>query len=213
MQTRILCGVQMPFFQCRSGIKWMRHQCFSRVQGAVLLIVGWSYVGNDVTHSTLLDRACACSYENLPRYRSYRVSNTAPWSLTKITLMWFCIFITITISQNNCSSWLFCFSSFARVRLFSYQLCRCINWPSTQRFLCYLGHSFQPPLCRLKLMTWNPSVGFSHWCLVIGQWQLIVRGNKPTPRLSLHNISVGTIINYNRWLIETSFNQSSIVHC
>ena len=42
------------------------------------LWVGRSYVGNDVTHSTLLDRACACSYENLPKYRSYRVSNTAP---------------------------------------------------------------------------------------------------------------------------------------
>ena len=48
-------------------------------QGAVLLSVRWSYVGNDVTHSTLLDRACACSYKNLPKYRSYRVSNTAPW--------------------------------------------------------------------------------------------------------------------------------------
>ena len=48
------------------------------VLGAVLLTVGRSYVGNDVTHSTLLDRACACSYENLPKYRSYRVSKTAP---------------------------------------------------------------------------------------------------------------------------------------
>ena len=48
-------------------------------QRAVLLTVGRSYVGNDVTRSTLLDRACACSYENLPKYRSYRVSNTAPW--------------------------------------------------------------------------------------------------------------------------------------
>ena len=53
---------------------------FPLVQGAVLLTVGRSYVGNDVTHSTLLDRACACSYENLPKYRSYRVSNTAPCS-------------------------------------------------------------------------------------------------------------------------------------
>ena len=42
----------------------------------MLLTVGRSYVRNDVTHSTLLDRACACSYENLPKYRSYRVSNT-----------------------------------------------------------------------------------------------------------------------------------------
>ena len=40
-------------------------------------MVGRSYVGNDVTHSPLLDRACACSYKNLPKYRSYRVSNTA----------------------------------------------------------------------------------------------------------------------------------------
>ena len=27
---------------------------------------------------TLLDRACACSYKNLPKYRSYHVSKTAP---------------------------------------------------------------------------------------------------------------------------------------
>ena len=47
----------------------------------LLLTVGRFYVGNDVTRSTLLDRACACSYENLPKYRSYRVSNTAPWCL------------------------------------------------------------------------------------------------------------------------------------
>ena len=47
--------------------------------GVVLLTVGRSYVGNDFTHSTLLDGACACSYENLPKYRSYRVSNTALW--------------------------------------------------------------------------------------------------------------------------------------
>ena len=47
--------------------------------GAVLLTVGWSYVRNDVTLLTLLDRMCACSYENLPIYHSYRVSNTAPW--------------------------------------------------------------------------------------------------------------------------------------
>ena len=49
-----------------------------KVLGAVLLTVGRSYVGNDVTPSTLLDRACACSYKNLPKYRSYRISNTAP---------------------------------------------------------------------------------------------------------------------------------------
>ena len=46
--------------------------------GAVLRTVGCSYVGNDVTHSTLLDRVCAGSYKTLPKYRSYRVSNTAP---------------------------------------------------------------------------------------------------------------------------------------
>ena len=54
--------------------------------GAVLLMVGRSYVGNDVTHSTLLDRACACSYKNLPKYRSYRVSNTAPLDIPQIRL-------------------------------------------------------------------------------------------------------------------------------
>ena len=53
-------------------------ELYSMAQGAVLLTVGRSYVGNDVTHSTLLDRACAYSYENLPKYRSYRVSNAAP---------------------------------------------------------------------------------------------------------------------------------------
>ena len=49
-------------------------------QWAVLLTVGRSYVGNDVTRSTLLDMEGACSYENLPKYRTYRVSNTAPVS-------------------------------------------------------------------------------------------------------------------------------------
>ena len=48
--------------------------------GRNLLTAGRFYVGNDVTHATLLDRACACSYENLPKYRSYRVSNMAPLS-------------------------------------------------------------------------------------------------------------------------------------
>ena len=55
--------------------------------GAVLLTVGRSYVGNDVTNSTLLDRACACSYENLPKYRSYRVGNTAPWPWRRSTIV------------------------------------------------------------------------------------------------------------------------------
>ena len=32
---------------------------------------------NDVTRPTLLARACACSYKNLPRHHFYRVSNTA----------------------------------------------------------------------------------------------------------------------------------------
>ena len=68
----------------------VRKSSFSKAQGlretgsrgAVLLTVGRSYVGNDVTHSTLLDRACASSYENLPKYRSYRVSHTAPCTLS-----------------------------------------------------------------------------------------------------------------------------------
>ena len=49
-------------------------------------MVGRSYVGNDVTHSTLLDGAYAFSYENLPKYRSYRVSNTAPRFIRTICL-------------------------------------------------------------------------------------------------------------------------------
>ena len=47
-------------------------------QGFVLLTVRRSYVGNDAKHSALLDRACACSYENLPRYNFFGVSKTAP---------------------------------------------------------------------------------------------------------------------------------------
>ena len=54
------------------------HVQLPRGQGAVLLTVGRSYVGNHVTHSTLVVRAGGCSYQNLPKYRSYRVSNTAP---------------------------------------------------------------------------------------------------------------------------------------
>ena len=43
-----------------------------------------------VTHSTLLDRlrACAYSYENLPKYRSYRISNTAPRALASSYFTW-----------------------------------------------------------------------------------------------------------------------------
>ena len=62
-------------------LQYIIHFVLLPAPGAVLLTVGRSYIGNDVTHSTLLDRACACSYENLPKYRSYRVSNTAPWPL------------------------------------------------------------------------------------------------------------------------------------
>ena len=35
--------------------------------------------------STTLNRACACSYKNLPKYRPYRVSNTAPWPIFRLT--------------------------------------------------------------------------------------------------------------------------------
>ena len=47
----------------------------------ILLTVQRSYVGNDVTCSVLLDRACACSYNNLPECCSYWVSNTAACGL------------------------------------------------------------------------------------------------------------------------------------
>ena len=43
-------------------------------QGAVLTTVGRSYIGYDVTRSTLLDRACACSCKNFPKRHSYCVS-------------------------------------------------------------------------------------------------------------------------------------------
>ena len=59
------------------------HSHLNPNQGAVLLTVGRSYAGNDVARSKLLDRACACSYENLPKYRSYGVSNTAPCAVTE----------------------------------------------------------------------------------------------------------------------------------
>ena len=49
-------------------------------------LVGRSYVGNDVTHSTLLARVCAVRRARLPtkiflKYRSYRVSNMTAWRL------------------------------------------------------------------------------------------------------------------------------------
>ena len=57
--------------------------------------IGRSYIGNDGMHSTLLDRACACSYENLPiLYRSYRVSNTAPCTLLNIGV-WFLVLFNV----------------------------------------------------------------------------------------------------------------------
>ena len=51
---------------------WLEHP------GAVLLTGGRSYVGNDVIHSTFLDRACACSYENLPKYLPQPALGTRP---------------------------------------------------------------------------------------------------------------------------------------
>ena len=38
------------------------------VLGAVLLTVGRSYVGKDITHSTLLDTAYACSYTAMVKF-------------------------------------------------------------------------------------------------------------------------------------------------
>ena len=72
-------------------------------QGAVLLTVGRSYVGNDVTHSTLLDRACACSYENLPTYRSYRVSNTAPCTTTQLRDYCTAVYLCTIVHMYSCT--------------------------------------------------------------------------------------------------------------
>ena len=68
----------------------------------MLLTVERSYIGNYVRHSTLLDRACACSYKNLPKYRSYRVSNTAPRTfLRKIVGRVFKITFIVFKSQEH----------------------------------------------------------------------------------------------------------------
>ena len=72
--------IRFAYVRQQGRLTGARRIGYAEVQGAVLLTVGRSYVGNDVTHSTLLDSTCASSYENLPKYRSYRVSNTAPWS-------------------------------------------------------------------------------------------------------------------------------------
>ena len=80
-KTVCQCPMVIPLIPRRSGS-----------QMAVLLTVGRSYVGNDVTHSTLLDRACACSYENLPKYRSYRVSVTNVEDLTSISMCRYIVF-------------------------------------------------------------------------------------------------------------------------
>ena len=78
------CVIKKPLF-----VPWMKNKHISlshatddMLLGAVLPTVGRSYVGNDVTHSMLLDRACACFYDDRPKYRlSFRVSTTAPWSV------------------------------------------------------------------------------------------------------------------------------------
>ena len=76
--VRLKGGMPLGCHTCRMAQACNNMSLRYMLQGAVLLTVGWSYVGNAGTHSTLLDRVCACSYGNLPKYRSYRVSNTAP---------------------------------------------------------------------------------------------------------------------------------------
>ena len=85
----------------------------------VLLTVGRSYVGNDVTHST----AGACSYENLPKYRSYRVrvSNTAP-RLVKLVLHRESRFSMRTFTTNRYIFYKLFFSLF--FQLFFFTLCK-----------------------------------------------------------------------------------------
>ena len=73
----------------------------TRVLGAVLLTVGRSYVGIDARHSTLLDMASACSYENLPKYRSYRVSSTAPLAPCYSQTSWQQTYHFVTISTTE----------------------------------------------------------------------------------------------------------------
>ena len=67
-QLSTLSQLLSPSLPFRSQLLFSVSLC----SGAVLLMVGRSYVENDVTHSTLLVR------ENLPKNRYYRVSNTTP---------------------------------------------------------------------------------------------------------------------------------------
>ena len=83
------------------------------LQGAVLLTVGRSYVVNDVTHSTLLDRVRACSCKNLAKYRSYRVSNTPAGHMIAAVADCFS-----TLKSSRKKSPFFVFSSDGEISLF-----------------------------------------------------------------------------------------------
>ena len=64
--------------------RWRR----DRYLGAVLLTVGRSYIGHDFTHSTLLDRACACSYKNFLNIVPTALVTRPPGTLVDIIFLW-----------------------------------------------------------------------------------------------------------------------------
>ena len=55
-----------PQHVCTPGLRTESHYYQIESCLVVLLTVGRSYVGNDVTRSKLFDRASMCSYENPP---------------------------------------------------------------------------------------------------------------------------------------------------
>ena len=80
MSKRQLCLWEYQWFLCQCGLDSLSRQldmCRESVQWSGGRVTNIRMILNNVIQSTLLDRACTCSYKNLPRYRSYVVSNTA----------------------------------------------------------------------------------------------------------------------------------------
>ena len=99
--------VAIVITKCQNGVLIIRNSIITMpipMQGAVLLTVGRSYVGNDITRPMLLDRACACSYENFPKYRCQRVSKTAPWPVRLQSLSCHC-HCAAHVSLLTCTRW------------------------------------------------------------------------------------------------------------
>ena len=128
-------------------------------------------IGNDVTHSTLLDSACVCSYKNLPKYRSYCVSNMAPSSadLCNLAPTSACC-REAAIALCLFSSWIWCWWWWWLILCRKSRRCQLRHgWPpvcgslrATSRNVCWTLRTSQPSW-------WPPHVGCS-W--VILRWVL-----------------------------------------